>query len=318
MPTLRITFSGLCSFIFNRPLKSPDSKPSEATVLLQRLTRARLLSNLATAKTEILDQHFPLLEFNLADYDSASSRRADVHCTPDASGQMTKGTCLLNGEDLSLLLDDRKLERDALELSRDEPADRDLTSSNLSKQERDSLCWMATLEDAFPDNPAINPMVLNTPPGSNQPILARIPLTEGRLRTLELTNFPCTIVPPVTDFNQRVAMTFEFAVPFDSKVAIRSRANRNGVTTDSELVLRPAGGGDIQIGIMNIEIDRFVGLDPTNGPTAEADFGVFAELLEKPPGPNQLIPFLRQATFGDPAGAPLTTCVPSGGGGTGI
>src|SRR5436309_15480375 len=212
MPTLRITFSGLCTFVFDQRLKDPKGpKPSEATVLLQRLTRARLLSNLATTKPEILDQHFPLLEFNLADYDSASSRLADIHCSPDASGKMTKGTCLLNGEDLTILLDDRKMERNALELSRDKPSNEN--SPNLGKQERDSLWWMATLDDVFPAKPNINPIVLNTPPGSNQPILARLLLTEGRLRTLELTDFPCTIVPPpgASKFNQRVATTFEFA-----------------------------------------------------------------------------------------------------------
>ncbi len=313
MPNLRITFSGLCSFAFDQPLKGQGPKPSEATVLLQRLTRARLLSNIATTVPEILDQHFPLLELNLADYDSGSTRLADVHCTPGADGKMTKGVCLLNGEDLSILVDGQRLARNSLDLSRDEPSKKD--SPNLNKQERDSLFWMATMDDVFPGRAKINPLVLNTPPASNQPILARILLSEGRLRTLELTDFPCTIVPPPSlgpEFNQRVATTFEFAIPFDSKVTLKSRAIRNGRTSESDLILRSSGGGDVQVGIMNIEINRFVGLDPANGPTAEADFGVFAELLETPI--SGAIPFLRQTSPGDPAGAPLSTCVPAGGG----
>ena len=251
----------------------------------------------------------------MADYDSGSTRLPDVHCTPDASGKMTMGTCLLNGEDITVILDDRKMDRNALDLSRDEPSDKN--SHNLGRQDRDSLWWMATLDDVFPGQARINPVVLNTPPGSNQPILARILLSEGRLRTLELTDFPCTIVPPPAssgaEFYQRVATTFEFAIPFDSKVTLRAKANRNGRTTENDLVLRPSGGGDVRIGIMNIEINRFVGLDPVNGPTAEADFGVFAELLETPI--SGAIPFLRQTSPGDPAGAPLSTCVPAGGGG---
>ncbi|HEY0514007.1 MAG TPA: hypothetical protein VGH73_19015 [Thermoanaerobaculia bacterium] len=321
MPTLHIKFSGLCNFVFDRRLKPGQGAngdalpPSEAVVLLQRLTRARPISNLATTtKQEILDQHFPLLEFSLADYDPASTRFADVHCSPDASGKMTKGTCLLNGEDLTLLTDGRKMEPNSLELSRDRPAD--AGSPNLSKRERDSLWWMATLEDAFPKDAEINPLVLNTPPGSNQPILARMLLSEGRLRTLELTDFVCTIVPPVSpNFNQRVATSFEFSIPFSNSITIQTVANRSGRTTPSELVLRPDGGGDIQIEIMNVEINRLVGLDPASGPRAEADFGVYADLLKNPILGS--VPFLRQAISGDPASAPLSTCVPSGGGAAG-
>src|SRR6476661_6751265 len=116
MPMLRITFSGLCTFIFDRPLRE-SPRPSEVTVLLQRLTQARELKNRMSARTEILDQHFPLLSFFLTDYDGkASTRFADVHCLPDANGRMTKGACLLNGEDLTILLDGRRLERNSLEL----------------------------------------------------------------------------------------------------------------------------------------------------------------------------------------------------------
>jgi hypothetical protein len=221
---------------------------------------------------------------------------------------MTKGTCLLLGEDLSFLIDGQKMDRHALELSNHEP--KDLSSPNLSRQDRDSLWWMATLTDVFPDA-EINPMILNTPPGSNQPILARVQLTEGRLRSLELTDSPCTIVPSgPSKFNQRVATTFELAIPFSSTVAIRTVANRNGRTTQSDLMLRPTKGGDLQIEIMNMEINRLVRMDPAYGPRAEADFGVYADLLKEPiTGP---VPFLRQMSVGDPAAAPSSTCAPSG------
>jgi hypothetical protein len=311
MPTLRIKFSGLCTFVFDKQLKRGDGVPSEATVLLQRLTRARQLSSKGGAKPEILDQHFPLLEFGLADYDPASTRMADVHRTPDSSGRMTKGTCLLIGEDLAILPDGRKLERHALELSNTPPQDKAV--SNLSRRERDSLWWMATLQDAFPTNFVINPSILTTPPASNQPILARVALTEGRLRTLELTEAACTIVPPPDkDFNQRVATSFEFAIPFSSTVTIKTSAIRNGKAAESQLIFKPASGGDLQIEIMNMEINRLVGLDPANGPRAEADFGVYADLLKSPPDAKN-VPYLRQSSAGDPAGAPHSTCVPGAG-----
>ncbi len=313
MPTLRVKFSGLCTFIFDTRLKGKDGQPSdtkprEATVLLQRLTHARALTSKASAKPEILDQHFPLLEFSLADYNPESTRKADVHCIPNSDGEMTKGICLLLGEDLSFLIDGQKMDRYALELSSHKP---EVPSSpNLSRQDRDSLWWMATLTDVFPDA-EINPVILNTPPGSNQPILARVQLTEGRLRSLELTDSPCTIVPSgPSKFNQRVATTFELAIPFSSTVAIRTVTNRNGRTTQGDLMLGPAKDGDLQIEIMNMEINRLVRMDPAYGPRAEADFGVYADLLKEPiPGP---VPFLRQVSVGDPAAAPSSTCAPSG------
>jgi len=284
--------------------------PTEATVLLQRLTQARLLTKVANGKPQILDQHFPLLEFYRADLVEGSTRIPDVHCSPDLNGSMMKGTCLLNGEDITFSLDGRRMERNALEVAWQPP--KDPTTTHLTKSERDSLSWMATLQDAFGKAIRVNPVVLNTPPGSNQPILARVQLTEGRLRTLDLTDFACTIVPPVKNaFNQRVATSFEFSVPFSNTVEIRMVANRNGRTTDRSLILRPVNGGDVELGIMNMEINRLVGMDPANGPRAEADFGVYSDLLlEEITG---TVPFLRQTTAGDPAGAGgMSTCVPAG------
>ena len=247
MPALRIKFSGLCTFVFNHSLKKEGSQPTEVTVLLQRLIRARPLPRVLGAKPETLDQHFPLLDFNLADYDlSASRRRADFHCIPGADGQMTRGTCLLIGEDLTILPDGNEMERHALALSNAEP--KEPSSPRLTRQERDSLWWMATLEDVFRDKSAINPEILDTPPGANQPILARVTLTEGLLRTLELTDAACVIVPPLEHrdserpFNQRVATAFELSVPFINSVTIKSSAHRKGKTTESELVFRPTGG----------------------------------------------------------------------------
>jgi hypothetical protein len=312
MPLLRISLSGLCTFAFDQPLKGSGPPPTEAYVLLQRLTRARKLTSLPNAPEQILDQHFPLLDFDLADADPASTRLADVHCTSDANGQMTKGTCLLLGEDLTFILDGREMAPNALELSRAAPADP--AAPNLSPTALESLWWMATLEDAFPGKSEIKPEILDTPPGSNQPILSRLHLTQGRLRTTELTDAPCTIVPPVPGgFNQRVATAFEFTVQFGSTVQIHMVARRNGKRTESDLILRPAGNGDVQISVMNIEINRLVGLDPANGPLPEADFAVYSDLLKTPPDPGKMIPFLRQSTPGDPAGAGMSTCVPTGG-----
>jgi hypothetical protein len=312
MSTLRIAFSGLCTFAFTgRPLKGEGDPPTEVVVLLQRLTRARSLSNAASARSEVLDQHFPLLEFKLNDFNPASTRKADVHCRPDADGDMTKGICYLNGEELTIFLDGRPMRSDSLDLSRKRPANPE--ALNLTQEERDSLWWMATLQDVFPGNPRINPKILEVQPGSNQPVLARVKLSEGTLRTLELTDAPCTVVgSSSSSFNQRVGTSFELAIDFEHTVEIEMVSNRNGKREKKRLVLwGPRRKGDLQIGIMNMEIDRVMGVDPASGPRPEADFSVYADILQdRVEGP---IPFLRQTFPGSPAGNATSTCVPGGG-----
>ena len=59
-------------------------------------------------------------------------------------------------------------------------------------------------------------------------------------------------------------------------------AMRNGRTTTSSLVLVSRDGANIEIGIANMEIDRFIGMDPADGPRAQGDFEVFSNLLTHP------------------------------------
>lgn len=312
MSTLRIAFSGLCTFAFkDHPLKGDGDPPTEVKVILQRLTRARPLSNVASARSEVLDQHFPLLEFALDDFNPASTRKADVHCKPDENGNMTKGICYLNGEELAIYLDGKPMSSDALTFLRHKPGDPSVL--NLTQKDRDTLWWMATLQDVFPGNPRINPKILDVEPGSNQPVLARINLSQGYLRTLELTDAPCTVVgASSSSFNQRVGTSFELAVEFENTVEIEMVSNRNGKREKRRLILwGPRRGGDLRIGIMNMEIDRVMGVDPASGPRPESDFSVYADVLQdRVEGP---IPFLRQTFPGNPAGNASSTCVPGGG-----
>jgi hypothetical protein len=309
MATLRVSFSGLCVFTFDHPLKGDGPKPRRASVLLPRLTRARTLGNQANGQPEVLDQHFPMLEFNLTDWNPESTRKADFHCLPGPDGRMTKGMCLLTGEDLRLCPDgEDRSGVSALDLTRDRPSD---PLRPVTPKDQETLWWMATLADAFPDSPGLHPAILRTPPGSNQPVLARVQLDAGKLRTRDLTDVACTIFPARTDFHQRVATSFELDLAFRDRVEFRMTANRNGRTTTRRLVLSPPPGQDLEIGIMNMEIDKYIGMDPADGPRAEADFEVYAELLAAPlQGPR---PFLRQMSPGNPAGIGVSSCVPLGG-----
>lgn len=312
MATLQLSFSGLCTFVFDPPLiKGSDRLPTKATVLLQRLTRARTLRNQLNLKPEVLDPHFPLLEFDLRDWSPESTRRADFHCFPDAAGRMTKGVCVLNGEDLKILLDGRSMNNNALRLSATPPLNP--SAAVLSQADQETLWWMATFGEAFPGR-RLNPTFQNTTPGSNQPVLARIELTEGKLKTRELTDSTYTIVGSGSSgFNQRVGVSFELEVEFGSKVIFEMTANRNGRTVPSRLVLAPKDSGGLQVGISNMEIDRFIGLDPASGPRVEADYEVYADLVTPALPPNQAVPFLRQASPGNSSGQGVSSCAPSGG-----
>jgi hypothetical protein len=308
-PQLRVSFSGLCLFVFNPPL-SGDVKPTKANVLLQRLTRAQPLSQTTNAQPEVLDQHFPLLEFNLADWSPSSTRKADFHCLPDAAGRMTKGVCLLNGEDVTIHPDgDPEPQEPSLQLSRSQPRN---SVDPQSPRDLDTLWWMATLDEVFPDNP-LDSRIRDTAPGSNQPILARVLLNQGYLKTRELTNSPCTIVgAEPSDFNRRVATSFELEIGCREMVEIRMTAVRNGKRTMSKLVLYAKDGADLEIGISNMEIDSFIGMDPADGPRAQGDFGTFANLLQNPiQGPK---PFLREAGPGGSSGCcGRANCLVTGG-----
>src|SRR5262249_25627583 len=110
MPTFKLMISGLCIFAFDRPFPQAQPnghKPTRATLLLQRLTQSRQLMHMSSASThDVLDQHFPLLAFDVGDRDAAESTRGpDFLGVPDAYGNMTKGVCLLFGDDLTISID---------------------------------------------------------------------------------------------------------------------------------------------------------------------------------------------------------------------
>jgi len=315
---LRLSFSGLCTFVFDPPLQEADSAVDKVTVLLQRLTRARPLAHQVNLQPEVLDQHFPLLEFNLADRQPESDRKADFHCFPDAEGRMTRGVCLLNGEELAILPDGKEVGRSRVEFSKVPPADP--ANPLLTPQEQESLFWMVTLTDTLGERGVINSKLIDTVPASNQPILAKVLLTQGCLKTRELTDLAYTIggSDGPSSFNRRVATSFELEVPFNKTVTIRMVANRNGIRTESRLVLKPALGDELQAmqaGIANMEIDRFIGMDPASAPRVEADFEVYADLLEMPIDRGRPRPFLRPAGPGNISAQGQSGCAPAGGSG---
>jgi hypothetical protein len=281
MANLQIDISGLCVFAFDSPLKSGDSDPTEAALLLPKLTHARTLRHVVNKQNEVLDQHFPILQFRLADQNTAgSSRFADFLCFPDANAQMTTGCCLLHGDELEIAIDGAAL-AGALKLSRKEPVNKDPQA--LSPDEKASLWWMATLEDAFPDQKGkLKPELLETPPAANQAILAKARLAQGRLRTSALTNERCTFVPVGSkQFDQFVAIRFTFDVDFSEKVEIAMTRRDDDGMRKSVLALKAPSDGPLRLALKNVEIDSLIGISAAySDKLPEADFEIYAELAD--------------------------------------
>ena len=312
MPNLHLTISGLCVFAFDQPLKGRGKLPTQATLLLQRLIRARELAHVTNGVNEILDQHFPMLEFDPEDRDTAvSTRGPDFLFAPEAQGKMQKAVCTLFGDDLTILIDGQPMKPNALQLTRDQPADQN--ASNLTGANKDTLWWMATLEDAFPGHGTVDPIFTRNPPGPNQKILARVVLSEGTLKTLDLSDEACTFVSPGSaTFNQRIATSFVLEIPFGKTVEI-SMSRPNGSRIENRrLVFSPAAGKDLQIAIRNMEVDQAIGVPHDYSSRATADFEVYAELL--PAGVVRgLKPVPLPVGPGGTSGAGNSRCPPTGG-----
>ncbi|MBW8876737.1 MAG: hypothetical protein JF614_17375 [Acidobacteria bacterium] len=281
MPNLQIDISGLCVFAFDAEIKNGGSEPTEATLLMPKLTQSRALRHVVNQKNETLDQHFPLLQFRLQDQDvDASTRFPDFNCLPDDKGRMTTGCCLLHGDQVEILLDDKPLSGELI-LSSEEPKNKDRQTA--SEAEKASLWWMATLEDAFPAQKGkLKAAILQAGPAANQPILASVRLAQGSLRTAAATTERCSFDPVGSkQFNQFVATRFLFAVEFQKKVELRiTRRDDNGMRT-SLLALKVPSDGNLQIGLKSIEIDSLIGIGSAySEKLPEADFEIYAELAE--------------------------------------
>lgn len=313
MPNFSLTISGLCVFAFDQPVKGNGKDPTQVRLLLQRLNRSQELDNMNGTSHEVLDQHFPMLELNPGDLATTSTRVPDFAYAPDATGTMGKAACTLFGDDLTILIDGSPMKPNALKMTRTPPTNPSAVPLSAGA-DQETLWWMATLDDAFPGNGKINPIFINSAPGPNQSILARVLLSEGTLKTLDLTDQPCTFVSPGSQtFRQRIATSFVLQVPFHQTVEIRmARPNSSAKIDTRSLVFTPAAGKDLQIAIKNVEIDSALGIPLIYAPRSVADFEIYAQLLLNPP--KGVKPFLKQSSPGSPSGVGLSSCPPTGGG----
>src|SRR5262245_20794527 len=91
---LGIRISGLCALVPDRPFE--QGPPSRVLLLMPNLVRARAVGK---NKAQVLDSHFPLIEFDMADLDPTSQRKADL-----SRAETARGACLLLGQTVSFAI----------------------------------------------------------------------------------------------------------------------------------------------------------------------------------------------------------------------
>jgi hypothetical protein len=270
--TLRVLFSGLCVFVPDRPFDDFEQPPTEVKMLLQNLLQPQSLTNAVDG--DVLDPHYPMLEFDLSDLHPQSPRK------PDLSRQdLGKGACLLIGEELSLDLN--LSERKGLRCpGRDRQPD--ANQETATSRDEDSLYWLARIDKASPDT-FIDPEVLNEKLSlDGEPtILARLSLQEGFLRVTQRSDKVCEFHPPdpVNPYRQQIAT--ELALDIQGVEGPVVIVGRRPDGTERRLALTPVKSpGLVEIRVQNREIDGLLGV-PSDLMLARelADYEVFYELI---------------------------------------
>src|SRR5260370_25287418 len=184
---LNINFAGLCGFAFNKPVKG-GPPPTEATIVMPNLLLGELLSG-PGIQTDFRAEHFPQLIYPLA------AATADSPPPALQRPETGMGLMFLYEEDVRILPDGRLKAAASMNMDNRPP-------TNLAKPtapEQESLFWLTALTDAFPtSNGKVDPSLLLALPSSTGPIIAKLTITEGRLRTAAISNFACTFEGPAS------------------------------------------------------------------------------------------------------------------------
>lgn len=271
MPNLRVTFSGLCVFVFDKPIKTSGPDPSRGVVLLQKLTQCRLLTNATNGRREVLDPHYPLLEFPLRSWSPNESSAEPGIVT--LHGPEATGIRLLAGSRVRILPDE--VRESSLVARSPQPTDQEQPQG----ENLETLWWIPTLDDAFPGSREIAPRFIDVDPGPNEPILACVELNRGTLKTTRITDLPARFQKPAAPgFSRRVAVQVALEVPFKTSVQLALDELVAGQRATKTLTF--SSPGDISLSIRNMEIDSVLGLSRPLGLRAEADFEVYSDLLQ--------------------------------------
>jgi hypothetical protein len=269
--TLRVLFSGLCAFVPERSFSTGD--PGAVTVLLPNALKPIQLKNKVKKEDEnddgvdILNSHFPLVSFDLADLHPQSSRKPDLR--REDSG---RGACLLLGEELSFAMRVSEFQNNALTVPQ----------ALEGQNSEDSLASMARLDDATPGLFVKRELLDLSKFKTLDLVIARTHLARGSLRVSKKSDKECTFSPPVDgqdSIPQKIATELALDLEgVEGNVSILTR----GLGGERSITLSPVRRPDLlEIRIQNIELDDFLGIPGglRNGDEV-SDFEIYYQLMD--------------------------------------
>lgn len=259
---LRITFTGLCAFVFDHPLKGSGLAPTKATILMPNVLKGMLISGPRNVPS-FRASHYPQLIY--------PHWTAAPNSPFDLLGSDGRALLFLWEEHLEIL-PDGKPQKGKLTLSRKEPHN----FRHPHPDEIPSLWWMVAVTDAFPfSSGRIDSMHLDYSPSANGSIISRLEISQGTLSTAELSPFPLQFLPPASgDFNRRIAASLVLSMRAEKYVDV------DLPTRKSKLRLQPRGTDPLEIKINNIEIEDFIAPPPRVPQELDRsiDFGIYFDL----------------------------------------
>jgi hypothetical protein len=241
-------------------------------LLLPNLVRSRLVGQ---NQNQVLESHFPMLEFDLADLDPTSPRKADL--SRQESG---RGACLLLGESVTFALETPGVQPTSFAFPTSNPSAGQLTATDA---DGDSLAWLARLSRAAP-NRRVDPILIDGifDASVQSRIISRIKLPKGRLRVSGRSKAVCRFEPTVDgDQPYRQQIATELALEIDNvegPVAILTTNASTGA--GRTVVLRPGRRREVlEIRLRNSELDDFLAVPLALAPAEVSDFDVFYDLV---------------------------------------
>lgn len=301
--TFRMILSGLMVMVPDRPFEQNLEPSDGVTFLFPNLLKPRKLEHMPNREPQLLDAHFPFLEFPMAARRSGSTREADLH-----NPARNAGLCRLVGEEIEILAIPGQSVGFRMETSI--PANKKVPAGD----ELRSLFWVASVEQGSPGRGVIRPDLLAAPLGEKESLVTRVRFEHGRLFTNTVTNRRCRFEPASRlRFERPVALSLALEIEnVQTHVAL---AMRKQGQDPQVLVLAPEGGeGIVELNLMNREFEDI--FNPSLLQLAEpdrplADFEVFYDLSStfQPGDPR---PFLREIPSTDPVtDPPHALCPPT-------
>lgn len=264
MALFRIQFTGLCAFVPDRPF-SEVTDPSSIRVLLRNLLIPTLLTRADSqdpTKREILDAHFPILDYPTAQKPAAGDLPVNFfHHSPSFTAH------LLTGFDVHVDVDGQEV------------------SGNVT---RNGLSKVVSIDRISPGQGKVNPKFLTDPLLPQFDVISRLHLAGGNIFTF-LTSAQNVAIEsqgiPTTQPLGQIATSLAWEIQFENQVKLRFLHPTKG---ESFLTFGPPAPSQlsqrIEVRVHNLEIDGFI-----DTPTeyffnrALADVEVYYKLSLNPP-----------------------------------